>query len=91
MKKAEPCAEFASRNPGEGAHYPNPCTTCGWSSPDHDNHRRAQREAAMEAALTAVVDLTRFPAGDDHIEIPDDEWRDVIDQARAAVQKDPST
>lgn len=44
----------------------------------------ANNHHALREALKAFEDLTRFPAGD-HVEIPDGEWRDVMQQARAAL------
>ena len=38
MKKPEPCDDFVSKDPGAGAHYPDPCRTCGWASPDHASY-----------------------------------------------------
>lgn len=54
MKKAEPCAEFKSRDPGEGAHYPDPCQACGWSRPDHDSYWLVRD--TKNAVLIAVND-----------------------------------
>lgn len=94
MKKPEPCAEFKSKHPGEGAHYPDPCKACGWSRPDHNNYHRARREAAMEAALTALDAFQRDYEAATYDTLPGNtHWSGrlmvVVKQARATLQKGP--
>lgn len=58
-KRSEPCRSFTSADPGAGAHWPDPCETCGWSQPNHDAYWEARDlKNDILSAVNKVLDGT---------------------------------